>query len=97
MTGVDREDAKHSVEKGWSFLIDSVYDRLSQCSSAFVSTVKEKYGGLRIYVGGIDDETQDFLDAIEEKSFTVCEFCGKPGKPRNSGWIKTLCDDCVRK
>jgi hypothetical protein len=22
-----------------------------------------------------------------------CEECGKPGKSRKSGWIKTLCDE----
>ena len=35
-------------------------------------------------------------DFIEEFSFSVCERCGESttAKPREGGWIKTLCNKC---
>lgn len=33
----------------------------------------------------------------EDKSATVCEKCGKPGKLRTDRrWIRTLCDECAQ-
>ena len=58
--------------------------------------VKEKFGGLRFYVHGAPEEIWDLIQEAEEKSFRICEFCGKPGKPRSTGWIKTLCDECYK-
>ncbi len=92
---ISRDDAKLMVGKGWGSLIDRVYDRLPP--SAYVSTIKEKFGGLRAYVDNIDQETYDFLDGIESVSYTICEECGKLGQPRKGGWIRTLCDECAVK
>lgn len=89
---ISRESAKLSIGRGWSSLVDKVYDRLPP--DAYVSDAKEKFGGLRVYAYNIEQEMYDFLDQIEKESFTVCERCGKPGKPRKGGWIKTLCDSC---
>lgn len=91
-TGIGREDAKLCIGEGWHSLIDEIYDRLPD--EAIVNTVKEKFGGLRVYVDRIDNETQQFVDSIEDKSYTICEMCGKPGKSRSGGWILTLCDQC---
>lgn len=95
MQGITRAAAKHMVGPGWGTLIDEAYDRLTK--GAIVTTVKEKYGTLRIYADGIDDKTWDFLCCLEDKSSRICERCGKPGKPRDDGWIKTLCDKCHAK
>lgn len=88
---IARENAKECIGNGWSELIDAIYDKLPE--DAFVSQVKEKYGGLRFYVYGIDDETQDYIEQIEQKSLQVCEYCGDPGKPRPLSWVKTLCEE----
>lgn len=94
MDGITRDDAKLMVGAGWSGLIDEVYNRLPP--DAFVSTIKEKWGGLRCYVFKINMDVLDFLDEIEERSYTVCECCGKSGKLRTGGWWKTLCEKCAR-
>ena len=71
-------------------LIDAIYDRLPE--DAHVLQVKEKWGGLRFYVSGTT-ELLDFIDEMEARSLKTCEVCGQPGKPREGGWIRTLCDE----
>jgi hypothetical protein len=34
-----------------------------------------------------------FADASEPPRYRTCEVCGQPGKRREGGWIKTLCDE----
>lgn len=41
------------------------------------------------------DRANDAITKAEEKSYETCEWCGKPGKRRGRGWIRTLCDECV--
>jgi len=38
-----------------------------------------------------------FTAAIEMISNTTCEKCGAPGRSRDGGWIKVLCDNCCKK
>lgn len=58
--------------------------------------VKEKFGGLRYYValpaGAPEEEIHRLIAAAETTAGFTCEFCGEPGRSRNTGWIKTLCD-----
>lgn len=57
-----------------------------------VSQIKEKFGGLRFYYDGGDDEISGMVRMAESWADHSCEECGAPGKSRNGGWIKTLCD-----
>jgi len=92
MAGITREEAKESIGKGWATLIDNIYDNLRE--ETYVMQVKEKFGGLRFYVGGATPEEFDVIDKAEEDSYTICEECGKPGILREDlGWILTLCDE----
>ncbi|RLD64344.1 MAG: hypothetical protein DRJ01_01115 [Bacteroidetes bacterium] len=59
-----------------------------------VFQVKEKFGGLRFYVDGSSDIVYDLITEAEDKAEVTCEVCGKPGKSRGGGWIRTLCDEC---
>jgi len=58
-----------------------------------VHQIKEKFGGLRFYYEGGDDGIQGMVRMAESWADCTCETCGKPGKSRNGGWIKTLCDE----
>jgi len=92
MAGITREEAKESIGKGWSTLIDTIYDNLRP--ETYVMQVKEKFGGLRFYVGGATPEEFEVIDKAEADSYTICEECGKPGILREDlGWILTLCDE----
>lgn len=55
--------------------------------------VKEKYGTLRFYISGYDETLDKLIVDAEEKSATICEMCGKPGKVRGSLWLYTACDE----
>jgi len=55
--------------------------------------IKEKFGGLRFYCNGGDEFTEGLIQMAEIMAECTCEVCGKPGSARNSGWIKTLCDE----
>jgi hypothetical protein len=39
--------------------------------------MKEKYGGLRIYLSTANDEIYALVDQYEKMSKTICERCGK--------------------
>jgi hypothetical protein len=57
-----------------------------------VGQIKEKFGGLRFYYSGGDDEISGMVRMAEAWAAHTCETCGAPGKRRDGGWIKTLCD-----
>jgi hypothetical protein len=54
--------------------------------------VKEKFGGLRFYYEGGDEQIHGMVRMAESWAANTCETCGAPGKMRNGGWIRTLCD-----
>jgi len=76
----------------------------------YVEQVKEKYGGLRFYTTGCQGEVHDIIDKAELDSYYICEMCGDDIRNHvyndgeyhsyyrdNLGWIRTLCDKCLKK
>jgi len=59
--------------------------------------VKEKFGGLRFYIGSATDEVFAAIDEAEAKSVKTCETCGQPGRQVGEGWIVTICEACEKK
>jgi hypothetical protein len=57
-----------------------------------VEQIKEKFGGLRFYYQGGNDEISGMVRMAEVWADASCETCGAPGTRRNGGWIRTLCD-----
>lgn len=105
-----REIAKQCVGPGWGKLIDKFYDVKEQIApSIVVQQVKEKFGGIRIYIGfGEDIEDEDvsssyeellgIIDELEQESYKTCEACGAFGQmAKRYGWYKTLCVECAEK
>ena len=69
------------------------YGRGNGCSPVIVLQIKEKFGGLRFYYEGGDDTVDGMVRMAESWAARSCEECGKPGKSRDGGWIRTLCDE----
>lgn len=69
------------------------YNRGEGCPPVIVRQIKEKFGGLRFYYDGGDDCVDGMVRMAESWAARACEVCGKPGKSRDSGWIRTLCDE----
>ena len=57
-----------------------------------VLQVKEKFGGLRLYVSHLTEAIWARIEEAELESLRTCELCGDPGRRREGGWIQTLCE-----
>ena len=56
--------------------------------------VKEKFGTLRFYYSGGDDDISGMVSLAESMTGVTCESCGNPGESRGGGWIHTYCTPC---
>lgn len=56
--------------------------------------VKEKFGTLRFYYTGGDDEISGMVRMAESMSGVTCEECSAPAQTHGPGWIRTICDVC---
>lgn len=78
--------------------IDNLYKSKNKDSGQLrVEQVKEKFGGLRFYVGNYIDGVMEIIDRYETLSYKACEKCGEKGKLIQTGWWITLCGECVQK
>jgi hypothetical protein len=88
------------VGEGWWPIVENLCRHIQHhidwkrgtCSQVTVNQIKEKFGGLRFYYSGGDDEISGMVSMAESWAGHSCETCGAPGKSREGGWIKTLCD-----
>lgn len=91
-----------TIGDGWYNIVKSLSETLSRRSvECEVHQVKEKFGGLRFYHGGLksDEERESYMamgaiNHAEEISFYICEECGASGEHRDNGYMRTLCDEC---
>ena len=83
------------IGEGWYQLMHDLLEELIKTDwDKDIHQVKEKFGGLRFYVGGASDEVHDIISRYEALSYETCEVCGEHGEVRKDafGWWKTLCD-----
>ena len=93
-----------AVGKGWWPIIESLCGNIQHyikwrnresevVPPVVVTQIKEKFGGLRFYYDGGDERISGMVTMAESWADRHCEECGKPGKARKGGWIRTLCDE----
>jgi len=84
-------------EDGWFQILWNLSEKIYLSGEVTkITCIKEKFGTLRVYFDtGFDshDVISKLVTDAENASCGVCEMCGQPGKIRNGGWIKTLCDE----
>lgn len=85
---------------GWFDLLDRLFfdltgliDGAEQQSSYYAEQIKEKFGGLRVYMSRTSPGMRLLIQQTEKLADQTCEVCGKPGTLRSGGWIRTLCDE----
>lgn len=89
-----------SVGRGWIPLVNELNERIRELDPNYrVDQCKEKFGGLRFYVSydDITDENREtankLIEEAEDRSFEICEDCGKLGSLSGKRWIRTLCEE----
>ena len=84
------------VGPGWSKIVQRlIRDLFILGWDGELHQIKEKFGGLRFYIGGGSDAIFRRIDAAEAESVRTCEACGEPGTTAGPGfWIRALCDSC---
>jgi hypothetical protein len=87
-------DPINDVGVGWRPIVSAAVEAIGK-RQGFITQIKEKFGGLRIYVHGGDyDAIDDIIRTAERECAITCEICGKPGTLRNlKGWLKTACEE----
>lgn len=76
--------------------LEAINVKLLSFGQIQATQVKEKFGLLRFYTDRSNKEVDALICEAERESSRTCEHCGKPGKLREGGWEKTLCDDCAK-
>ncbi|WP_420573419.1 hypothetical protein [Kordia sp.] len=81
---------KLEMYKGWNDLSLELMKELNTTGwNRKVTSIKQKFGELRFYA---ETERGDIINAYTEKSKTICEICGEPGKFYFGIWDETRCD-----
>jgi hypothetical protein len=95
------------TDDGWFDLIKQAAARLTFQTSQLpedergeyrASTIKEKFGGLIIYMTKSTPKMLDICEDILKKSRKTCEVCSAFGKLVDfNGCVKTVCSTCEAK
>lgn len=86
-----------SVPTGWRALVAELCATLAKDPGCRVAQVKEKFGGLRVYVNNGTEAALAAINAAELLARKTCQACGAGGATlRTGGWARTLCDGCAK-
>lgn len=94
-----------AVGEGWWPIIESLCENIQRhtdwwnknhekhpvVKQVVVEQIKEKFGGLRFYYEGGDEQISGMVRMAEAWASHSCEECGSPGTLGGQGWIRTLC------
>lgn len=96
-------DGNISVGDGWFEIIDEGSLLLEEYTSKYpnvkvkVAQIKEKFGEMRFYYDGSNDEyVKEIVNMMEEAANNTCERCGIycNEKVKKTLWVKTMCNNC---
>lgn len=90
------------IGDGWTDILKEALGKiessLNEDDKFEIFQVKEKFGGVRFYCSTLNQTIKEAVRWLEEKSYSVCEQCGAPGRESSyTAWIKTLCESCDEK
>lgn len=81
---------------GWFDIINNLSKKIVEIDPDVRAVqVKEKFGGLRFYTNGGNDEVYALINNAEDLSYKTCEYCGSTENvTQTRGWIVSLCPLC---
>ena len=91
------------IGDGWLSIVDEALTTIKQkmtegMPKVEINQIKEKFGGLRIYFDGGNDETGEIIEKAVKKANNTCDTCGTTENVGyTTGWIATICEDCAKK
>jgi len=101
------ENNYYECGDGWLPLIEKAKTIINKynlshpdCEPLEFTQIKEKWGGLCLYLNYYVAEISDQIHELENMSFGICEHCGTDKDVKTEwthGWIMTLCDECRKK
>jgi len=90
-------------DKGWESLYQPIIQYVNDYNENHedkieIHQIKEKFGGLRIYVDNAPAELKTMIEEAEALSFSTCEKCGSTKNVGTFGksWYRTLCKKCAQ-
>lgn len=80
---------------GWYDIVRGIFEFIESrgYEDVRVQQIKEKFGGLRFYYEGGDDELFKVVEESENRSYKTCDMCGKMGERYTTGRINTRCSE----
>lgn len=84
-----------NIGNGWLGIVERLFQTLITLgwNKEFLD-VKEKFGGMSIFLSNIPENGFNFIFDAEKETFSTCEVCGEPGENQKiRGWVYTLCDE----
>lgn len=92
--GIAYPSCGFGIGEGWVDLVETlIADLIVLGWDKDLHQVKEKFGGLRFYIGTATQLMYDRIARAERESYKTCEQCGGPGQiRRNGGWLHVSCD-----
>lgn len=84
------------ISEGWFDIVRELDTKIAKlCPDYVVDQVKEKFGGLRYYIGAVPEdvfeEVRKLIREAEAKSVETCDICGEPAKI-NTYEVAKYCD-----
>lgn len=88
------------VGNGWYGILERLFTKIAALNlptEFCIEQVKEKFGALRVYIGGVNGPLYDKIRALiaeaAKESVQTCEVCGEKGKRWGTSWVNTFCED----
>ena len=98
--GYDCGDGWFPLIKEAKQLIDEWNEQHSGVEPLKFVQIKEKWGGLCLYLNYYPDDLYDKIHDLEKQSLYICEDCGSDKHVSTEwthNWLMTLCPDCRNK
>lgn len=92
-----------ALEDGWreafgDLLLEEIRESLVKTGNLKtfgIDQLKEKWGSMRLYYHGGNDEVDEIIEKYSHLSENICMICGKPDVyMTNKGWIFPCCKEC---
>lgn len=97
-------ESKVKIRRGPGNMLEGTFEtKTEQLQDGFgeAAQVKEKFGGLRIYLDSGSKMMYQAIEEAEAEALKTCETCSSQEDVKTSGhgvyWIRTLCPNCIPK